>query len=79
MQNGISHGGLADMQVPSRRLIGKHGEGQVLLGPIFLVVMDWPQAQFRLQAAENSLQIGQLGVGLSQRGRSMTCATPSRR
>ena len=47
-------------------LIGKHRDKQVSLGPVFLVMVDGAQPQFRFQTAEDRLQVGQHGIGLPQ-------------
>jgi len=39
------------------------------VNPVFLVMINRAKPQFRLQAAENGLQIGQLDVGLPEGGR----------
>lgn len=48
------------------RLIGQHSDEQMPIGPILPVIVDWSQAQFRLETAEVRFQIGEHGIGPPQ-------------
>lgn len=48
------------------RLAGQHRDDQVPFRPIFPAMADRPQAQFRLEAAEDRLQIDEHGTGVPQ-------------
>jgi hypothetical protein len=44
-------------------LVSQHGNEQISVGAIFLVMVDRPQAQFTLQTAKHTFQVGQQRIG----------------
>lgn len=48
------------------QLISQHSDEQMPLGAFFLVMEHRTQAEFRFEAAEHRLEVGQHGIGVPQ-------------